>query len=171
MTQAYEVGGAAPESSSSPQGTTPGEPGDQRSFGEIVTHLWENTEALVRQEMRLGLAEAEEKVDLLKLELDDRLKSLKLELAAKAIGAALAIAGVLALVAAVVLLLAEVMPPWIAALVTGGVFSGVGFALLKREVKLPSPPPAAELIPQRTVASIKADTQAIEEASHGTTHA
>jgi hypothetical protein len=170
MTQAYEVGVSGPERTSSSGVNPSADRADERSVGAIVTDLWEKTETLVRQEMRLGIAEAEEKVDQLKGELDDRLKTLKLELAAKAIGGAVAIGGALALVAAVVLLLSEAMPPWLAALVTGVVFGGVGFALLKREVKLPSPPPAEELIPQRTVASIKADTQAIEEASHGTTN-
>jgi hypothetical protein len=169
MTQAYEVDVAAPDHPSS-SAASPSSDRDQRSVGAIVTDLWEKTETLVRQEMRLGLAEAEEKVDLLKVELDDRLNTLKLELAAKAIGGAVAIGGALALVAAVVLVLSEAMPPWLAAIVTGVVFGGGGFALLKREVKLPSPPPAAEFIPQRTVASIKADTKAIEEASHGTTN-
>ncbi|HET6339909.1 MAG TPA: phage holin family protein [Polyangiales bacterium] len=62
----------------------------------------------------------------------------------------------------------EVMPPWTAALLTGVVFTGIGVAVLRRKVELPPPPSAADLVPQRTVANIKADTQAIEEASHGT---
>jgi hypothetical protein len=163
MTQAYEVGApldVAPEKARAS--------GDQRTVGEVVTHLWENAETLVRQEMRLGIAEAEEKVELLKADLDDRLAKLKLELAAKAIGGAVAIGGALALVAGIVLLLSEVMAPWVAAFLTGVVFAGIGVALLKRKVELPAPPSAADLIPQRTVANIKADTQAIEEASHGT---
>lgn len=162
MTQTYEVGVSGSDRPTSSGVNPSGDRGDQRSIGAIVTDLWEKTETLVRQEMRLGIAEAEEKVDRLKVELDHRLNSLKLELAAKAIGGAAAIGGALALVAAVVLLLAEALPPWLAALVTGVVFGGLGFALLKREVKLPSPPTAARFIPQRTVASIEADTKAIE---------
>jgi hypothetical protein len=163
MTQAYQVGSASDDGAEQSQTRE-----DERGIGEVVTDLWEKAESLLRQEMRLGIAEAEEKVDLLKADLDDRLAKLKLELAAKAIGGAVAIGGALALVACVVLLLSEAMPPWIAALLTGVVFAGVGVALLRRKVELPPPPSAADLAPQRTVANIKADTQAIEEASHGT---
>jgi hypothetical protein len=163
MTQAYEVGPASDDALEKARATE-----DGRAIGEVVTDLWEKAEALVRQEMRLGIAEAEEKVDLLKADLDDRLAKLKLELAAKAIGGAVAIGGAFALVASIVLLLSEVMTPWAAALLTGAVFVGVGVALLRRKVELAPPPSAAVLVPQRTVASIKADTQAIEEASHGT---
>jgi len=160
MTQAFRIEVPEPETST--------EAHDERPIGAVVTDLWEKAETLVRQEMRLGIAEAEEKVDQLKVELDDRMKVLKLELAAKAIGGAVAICGALALAATLVLLLAEVMQPWLAALITGAALSGVGVALLMRDVKLPSAPSASELVPQRSVANIKADTQAIQEASHGT---
>ena len=162
MTQLYEV----------ERTRTPAIPdardSDPRAIGEIVTDLWENAETLVRQEIKLGLTEAEEKVDALKVELDDRLRRLKLELTAKAIGGAVSIGGALALVAAIVLLLAEVMWPWLAAVITGAVLCGVGIALLKRDVKVPPLPPAQALMPKRTIANIQADTHAIQEATHGT---
>jgi len=164
MTQPYKV---ELNAAAGAQGQSHGS--DNRSVGALVTDLWEKTETLVRQEMRLGIAEAEEKVEILKGDLDKRIQLLKLELAAKAIGAAVAIGGALALVAMIVLLLSEVMAPWLAALVTGVVLSGIGAALLMKEVKLPPAPSASELAPQRTVQSIKADTHAIEEAIHDTT--
>jgi VIT1/CCC1 family predicted Fe2+/Mn2+ transporter len=163
MTQAYEVGPAAEDAEEKLEARA-----DERAIGEVITGIWEKAETLVRQEMRLGIAEAEEKVDLLKLELDERLAKLKLELTAKTVGGAVAIGGALSLVACIVLLLSKVMAPWIAALLTGVIFVGTGVALLRRKVQLPPPPSAANLIPQRTIASIQADTQAIEEASHGT---
>jgi len=163
MTQPYqvEISGSAAQPRS--------DGGEDRTVGALVTGLWEKTETLVRQEMRLGITEAEEKVDILKVDLDNRLKQLKLELAAKAIGGAVAIGGALALVAMIVLLLAKVMAPWAAALVTGAVLSGIGAALLARDVKLPPLPSPAELVPQRTATSIKEDTKAIEEAIRDTT--
>ena len=142
--------------------------GDQRPIGVIVNDIWEKAETLVRQEMRLGLTEAQEKVDVLKVELDDRLRTLKLEAAAKAVAGALTAGGSLALVAAIVLLLAQVMWPWLAALITGAVLCIAGAVMLKRPVKLPPAPNAGELIPGRTIKNIKADIHAIEEASHGT---
>lgn len=141
---------------------------DPRSIGTIVNDLWEKTETLVRQEMKLGLTEAEEKVEVLKRDLDERLRRLKLEVAAKAVAAAVTIGGALALVAAIVLLLAEVMWPWLAALITGAVLSGAGVMMLKRPVKLPEAPSPSELAPKRTIANVRADIHAIEEASHGT---
>jgi Putative Actinobacterial Holin-X, holin superfamily III len=160
MTQACEVE-SAPRSLSDAAS-------DERPVGAIVNDILEKAEKLVRQEMRLGLTEAEEKVDLLKHELDERLDILKREAAAKAIGGTIAFAGILAVVAGIVLLLAKVMNPWLAAFLTGAALSVVGVVLLKREVKLPAPPSAAEFIPKRTIENIKADTRAIEEASHGT---
>jgi hypothetical protein len=167
MTQTYQVDGPIARD----QRDTAHERGDSdgRPIGVIVTDLWEKTEKLVRQEMRLGLTEAEEKVEALKAELDDRLQTVKVEAAAKAIGGGVAIAGALTLVAAIVLLLAMFMKPWVAALITGAVFTGVGVALLKREVKIPPAPDAGDFVPKRTIESIKADTQAIEEATRGNT--
>lgn len=145
-----------------------GQPPEQRPIGAIVTDLWEKTETLVRQEMKLGIAEAEEKVDALKRELDERVRLMKLEAAQKATGGVTTLAGALAIVAAIVLLLAEVMWPWLAALLTGAVLCGLGVVLLKRDVKQPPPPKLEQFIPKRTAENVKADIQAIEEASHGT---
>ena len=150
------------------EGNRPPGANDPRPIGEIVTDLWEKAETLVRQEMRLGLTEAQERIDVLKVELDDRVQRLKLEAAAKAVGAAFASGGALALVAAIVLLLAQVMWPWLAALITGVVLCGVGVALLKRDVHIPALPNAQELAPKRTISNIKADAHAIQEATHGT---
>lgn len=157
MNQLYEVQ-TRPE-----PGTPPGD-GDQRPIGVIVNDIWEKAETLVRQEMRLGLSEAQEKVDVLKAELDERVRALK----QAAVGGAIAMGGSLALVAAIVLLLAQVMWPWLAALITGAVLCIAGLALLRRPAKLATIPNAGELIPERTIKNIKADAHAIEEASHGT---
>ncbi|HKU40874.1 MAG TPA: phage holin family protein [Polyangiales bacterium] len=162
MTLPYEVEGTRAPGERRPADA------DSRPIGAIVTDLWEKTETLVRQEMKLGLTEAQERVDALKVELDDRVQRLKLEAAAKAVGGAITIGGALALVAAIVLLLAQVMWPWLAALITGIVLCGAGFALLKRDVKIEPLPNAEEFAPKRTIANIKADTHAIQEATHGT---
>ena len=140
---------------------------DGRPIGVLVNDIWEKAETLVRQEMKLGLTEAQEKVDALKAELDERLKRLKLEAAGKALGGAMAIGGSLTLAAAIVLLLSLVMWPWLAALLTGIVLSTVGVMLLKRPVKLPALPDPNEFAPKRTAQNIKSDIHAIEEASHG----
>jgi hypothetical protein len=128
---------------------------DGRSAVEIVTILWEKVETLVQLEMRLGLAEAGEKVE-----------ALKRELAAMALGGAVAFAGLLALVAAVVGLLAMVMSVWLAALFTGAVMSTAGIVLLRR--KVPSLPPAAARPTTKAVPQELLQTRTSEEPRHGT---
>jgi hypothetical protein len=149
-------------------GLEPNDSNEPRPIGAIVTDLWEKTETLVRQEMRLGIAEAEEKVDALKVELDDKVQRLKLELFAKAVGGVVAFAGMLAIIAGVVAIVALALPFWLAALVVGAVLALAGLALLKREVKVPSLPPAAALVPERTIENVKRDFHAIEETRHDT---
>jgi len=137
---------------------------DERPFTEIVTDLWEKTEALVRQEMRLGLTEAEEKVDLLKTELRHEVAQLKIELIGKAVGLGVALLGGLAFVAALILLLAEVMPPWLAALIVAVVLGGAGALLLKKTVHVETSVKPRDLVPERTVESLRTDARTIKEA-------
>jgi hypothetical protein len=143
--------------------------GDNRPVGAIVNDLWEKAETLARQEIKLGLTEAEEKVTALKAELKEDVDKLKLELFAKLIGGATVFTGVLALGAALILLLSKAVDPWLAALIVGLAIGGLGVALLKREVKLPEPPDAQAMIPQRTIRNVRADAKTIEEASHDAT--
>ena len=140
------------------------DPIDERPFAVIVTDLWEKTEALVRQEMRLGITEAEEKVELLKVELKDEVAKLKVELVTKAIGGAVAAVGGLALVAALIMLLAEVMPPWLAALLVGVVAAGAGVLMLKKPMRVTPELQPRQLVPQRTVDSLRTDARTVKEA-------
>jgi hypothetical protein len=94
---------------------------DTRPLGAIIAELWENTERLARQEISLGLAQIDQRVD--------RLKG---DLTRVTMGGAVIYAGVLALVASMVMLLAKVIDPWLSALIVGFVVSGSGYALLKR---------------------------------------
>lgn len=159
MNQPYEIVPAGPT------GAGPDPDSATRPIGAIVTDLWEKTETLVRQEMRLGIAEAEEKVDALKVELDDKVQRLKLELFAKAIGGVVAFAGLLAVIAGIIAALAMAMPVWLAALIVGVVLAVGGSVLLKREMKLPAPPSAAALIPERTIANVKQDLETIHDSA------
>jgi len=136
---------------------------DPRPLTAIINDLWEKLEYLVRQEMRLGITEAEEKADVLKQELEERAGQLKMDLGAMAVGGTVAFAGLLALVSALILLLARVMPAWSAALIVGVVLSGAGVLLLKRKPRTKGVN-ARELVPQRTLDSLKQDAQRITEA-------
>ena len=119
----------------------------------------------MRQEMRLGITEAEEKVDVLKAEVKQEVAQLKVELAAKAVGAGVSVAGALALVASLILLLAQVMPPWIAALLVALAALGGGALLLRKPVHVTNGVQPRELVPERTVESLRTDARTIKEAT------
>ncbi|MDB4986966.1 MAG: conserved rane protein of unknown function [Myxococcaceae bacterium] len=92
-----------------------------REVSAILTHMWENAENLARQEMALGLKEIDLRVD-----------KLKQSLLFGTIGGATLYAGILVLLAAVVLGLSKVMEPWLAALIVGGLVTGIGATLCMR---------------------------------------
>jgi hypothetical protein len=122
----------------------------ERPLGELVSELWENSERLVRQEFQLALAELDERVDNAK----DGLKN-------AAAGGAVLYAGMLAMVAALILLLSEIMAAWLAAVLVGVVVMGIGFALVKsgnQQLR------AKNLKPQRTIENVRRDVHTFEEA-------
>lgn len=124
--------------------------GGERPVGEIIGELWENTEKLVRQEMELGLAE-----------LDRKATRLKADVTMAAVGGSVLYAGVLTLVAAVVLLLSEAIEPWFAALIVGVVVSGIGFMLVQRGKKDME---NVDLKPEQTIRSVERSAHTFKEA-------
>jgi hypothetical protein len=123
---------------------------EERPVGEIIGELWENTEKLVRQELELGLAELDRKAD-----------RLKTDVTMAAVGGSVLYAGVLTLVAAVVLLLSKAVDPWLAALIVGVAVSGIGFMLVQRGKKdLES----ANLKPEHTIRSVERTAHTFKEA-------
>jgi nitrate/nitrite-specific signal transduction histidine kinase len=142
----------------------PPQAAQERPLGEIVNDAWQHAETLIRQELQLALADAQERVDNLKVELEGDVSKLKTELIAKAVGGAIAFIALLLVSATLVLLLAEVMKPWLAALIVSVVVGGGGFALLRRKLQLPDPGIARELIPKRAEHNVKQDVKAIQEA-------
>lgn len=136
--------------------TRDGAGSDARSAVAIVASLWEKVESLVQLEMKLGLAEAEEKLD-----------ALKRDLVAKAVAGSIAFAAMLALVAAVIALLALAMKVWLAALLTGAVLGIVAFVLLRRDLtSLPSAS-TSTIVEQPTRMNLTS-TSTTKETSHGT---
>jgi hypothetical protein len=121
----------------------------ERPLNEIVVELWQNTEKLVRQELALASTE-----------LDSKLGRAKVELGAFALGGAVLYAGLLALVAAAILLLGHAVSLWLAALIVGAVVSGIGYGLVRR-----GPPTPAELVPTQTMQSLKQDVKTFKEAA------
>ena len=122
----------------------------ERPLGELVSELWENSETLVRQEFKLAVAE-----------LDSRVDDAKTGLQHAAAGGAVLYAGLLAVVAALILLLAEVMAPWLAAALVGIVVMGIGFAVLRSGSQRLRP---ENMKPERSIDSIRRDVGSFQEA-------
>jgi xanthine/uracil permease len=104
-------------SNSSPLSGGGAEPG---SVAGLLTRLMDDAVSLAKNEIALAKAEARGAID-----------DVKKCIAPFAIAGGVLLAGALTLVAAVVLALAEVMRPWLAALIVGVVLLLCGWMLLK----------------------------------------
>jgi len=135
----------------------------ERSLAELVNDAWLKAELLIRQEIRLGLTETSERIDKIRDDLEQDLAHWKRELMAKIAGGALAFIGLSTLAAALVLLLAQVIAPWLSALIVGAGIALGGGLLLLRGVRSPRLQ-GRELIPTRTVQSIQQDARSVKEA-------
>jgi len=128
-------------------------PARERPVGQLVSDASEQLSRLVRDEMRLAVAELQQKGKR------------------AGVGAGLfGVAGVLgfyggaALVACLVLALALVVAPWLAALLVGAAVLLIAGALAlagKKQVQAAVPP-----VPEGTVASVKKDVEAVKEGLH-----
>ncbi len=114
---------------------------------DVLVDLWQNVEKLMRQELAHASAE-----------LDVKAQRLKREAAAFGAGAGMILAGVLTLVAGIVLLLSLAMPAWVAALVVGAALTASGVVLLSKR------PSVTELSPDRTLQNLEKDVQIFTEA-------
>ena len=121
-------------------------PNQERSIGELLGELGRETAALVRQEMALA-----------KTEISQKASRIGKDIGFLAAGGAVAYAGLLAVVAAIIIGLAQAgMPWWAAALLVGVLVLGLGGFLawkgldaLKRE----------DLAPRQTVETLKEDAK------------
>jgi len=121
-------------------------PRDERSLGELFGELTREITTLVRQEATLAKTEITQKVSLVGK-----------DLAMLAAGGAVAYAGLLAIVAAVIIGLANAgLPWWAAALLVGIVVAGTGGFLVQRGIDALR---HEDLAPRETVETIKEDTQ------------
>ena len=116
------------------------------STGELVKQLSQQTSTLVRQELELAKAELAEK---------GRTAGIGAGMLGGAGAAGLLALG--ALTATLILLLAEAMDAWVAALIVTAIWAGVAgiLALIGRDRLREGMPPA----PEQTVKSVKEDVQ------------
>jgi len=118
---------------------------EERSLGELFADLARETSTLVRQEVTLA-----------KTEITQKASEVGRDGGKVGIGGAIAYAGLLAIVAALILGLGEFLPLWLSALIVGVVVAGVGYAVLPRGV---SALKRANLNPHETIETLKEDAE------------
>ena len=123
---------------------------DDRPVGELFQELSQHTSTLVRQEIKLAQLELQE-------------KGKRAGLGAGMFGGAgvVALYGVGALIAAIVLLLATALEPWLAALIVAvALFAIAGILALtgKKQVEQATPP-----LPEQAIEGVQQDVDEVKE--------
>lgn len=118
---------------------------EERSLGDLFSELAGETGSLVRQEVALAQAELTRKAT----KAGENVGYL-------AVGGAVAYAGVLAVTAGVILLLAQFIPAWLSALLVGLAIAGAAYFMISSAL--------AELgktdpVPRETIETLKEDAQ------------
>jgi hypothetical protein len=123
---------------------------DDRSLGELFGDLARDMGVLVRQEVGLATTEMTHKAT-----------RMARSVAVVAVGGLVAYAGLLAIVAAIIIALAAAgLAWWLAALVVGVVVAAIGGVLVQRGMNVLK---RADLTPTETVQTLKEDTQWAKE--------
>ncbi|MEX1158145.1 MAG: phage holin family protein [Thermomicrobiales bacterium] len=118
---------------------------DDRSLGELFSELSRQTSTLIRQEVALA-----------KVEMKQKGAEAGKDIGMMAAGGALAYAGLLALIATAIIVLANVMAWWLSALIVGLVVVGVGGMLIQRGM---SALKQSGIAPEQTIESLKEDKE------------
>ncbi len=117
---------------------------DERSLGELLGDLMQQTGMLIRQEMKLATTE-----------LSDKASRVGKDIGALAVGGAVAYAGFLALLAAIIIGLGQLgLPWWIAALLVGAVVVAIGGLMVQKGLTALK---HQSMVPQQTITSLKED--------------
>jgi len=123
------------------------------STGDLVRQAAEQITRLVRDELALA-----------KAEMTDKGRRAGVGAGLLGGGGAIALYGVAALIAAVILGLAEAMPAWLAALIVGVLLLGAAAVLaLVGRARVKQALPA---VPEETVRSVRADIDEVKERAH-----
>jgi hypothetical protein len=119
---------------------------DDRSLGDLLAQLSRDTAQLVRKEMELATTEMTAKA-----------KKAGLQAGIAAAGGALAHAGLLMLLAALVLGLSQIgVTPWLSALIVSLLTIGVGYMLVNRGI---AGLRTTDITPTRAIETLKEDSR------------
>lgn len=117
-----------------------------RSLGDLFAELTREISDLVRQEMQLA-----------KTEMSQKFSHVGRDIGFLAAGGLVAYAGFLALIAALILILAEAgLPTWASALLVGLVVAGIGGYLVKKGLTALK---QVDPVPRQTIDTLKEDKQ------------
>jgi len=123
---------------------------NERSLGELFSDLTRDMGTLVRQE-----------VDLARTEMTRQASKAGKDVASMAVGGAVAYAGFLAIVAAIILALGALgLPLWVSALIVGIVIAGIGYVLIQRGRDALK---KVNVAPRQTVETLKEDAEWAKE--------
>jgi len=123
---------------------------EDRSLGELFADLARESSTLLRQEVQLA-----------KTELSQKASQVGRDVASLAIGGLVAYAGLLAILAAVIIGLAAAgLPWWLAALLVGIVVVGIGYGLIQRGLTALK---REDLAPRQTLESLQEDARWAKE--------
>jgi Putative Actinobacterial Holin-X, holin superfamily III len=128
-------------------------PAQDRPIGDLARQLPDQISRLMRDELRLA-----------RLEMTQKGKRAGLGAGMLGGGGVVTLYGVAAVLAAVILLLAKVMPAWAGALIVGGALLAGAAALAwfgRIQVRRATPP-----IPERAAGSVRSDIDEIKERAH-----
>ena len=122
---------------------------EERSIGELFSQLANDTTSLVRQEVLLA-----------KVELGQKAAEVGRQVGLIALGGGVAYAGLLAVIAALILLLAQYIPGWLSALIIGLVVMGTGYFLIQQHLNVLK---HLDPTPRATVDTLKQDREWVKE--------
>ena len=122
---------------------------EERSVGELFSQLAGDSASLIRQEVRLA-----------KIELGQKAAQAGKQLGLVAVGGGVAYAGVLAIVAGLIVLLGQYLPMWLAAFIVGIVIAGGGYYIVREQLAALT---HLDPTPMATVETLKKDKQWLKE--------
>jgi hypothetical protein len=121
----------------------------QRSLGELFSELARETGTLVRKEMELA-----------KTEMTAKAATARKDILLVAYGWSLGLAGVLALLAAIILALGTLISLWVSALLVGALVTATGVTLVGHGFRALN---GIDPMPRETIQTLKEDKQWIRE--------
>ena len=116
---------------------------DNRPLGDLFSDLASEMSNLVRQEVALA-----------KVEVGQKAKHIGRNVGYLVVGGAVAYAAMLAVIAAIIMLLARVMPEWGATLLVGVIVAGISWLLIGKAL---SALQQTDITPRETVETLKED--------------